>query len=171
MSSLLRQLELAGSDPGRFRSCLEAIFRLRDVDDPADQMKSWDLISGRHWFSNVYRCEVFQPRDLAMIFSIVLIPELRRGGVREEAIAHWALDAPSGMIWGLLAAVSEADDQRPLVHAILEPVLAVRWARDNSMEDLWNKNWPETAAEADRRDDKSRFRDFISLPRKRRHGD
>ena len=168
VSSLLRQLELAGSDPGRFRSCLEAIFRLRDVDDPADQLKSWELISGRHWFSNVSRCEVFQLRDLAMIFSIVLIPELRRGGVREEAIANWALDVPSGMISGLLAAVKEADDQLPLVHAILEPVLAARWARDNSMEDLWDKNWPDTAAEADRRDDKSRFRDFISLSRKHR---
>jgi hypothetical protein len=168
VSSLLRQLELAGSDPGRFRSCLEAIFRLRDVDDPADQMKSWELISGRHWFRNVSRCEVFRLPDLAMIFSIVLIPELRRGGVREEAIANWALDVPSEMIWGLLAAVTEADDQRPLVHAILEPVLAARWARDNSMEDLWDKNWPETAAEADRRDDKSRLRGFISLSRKRR---
>jgi hypothetical protein len=111
---------------------------------------------------------VLQQRDLAEIFSIVLIPELRRGGVREEVIANWALDVPAQMIAGLLAAVTEAADQRPVVHAILEPVLAARWARDWSMEDLWDKKWPEAAAEADRRDDKNRLRDFVRLSRRRR---
>jgi hypothetical protein len=168
VSSLLKQLELVGSDPARFRSYLEAIFRLRGIDDPEDRRKSWELISGKYWFSHVSKCEVLQQRDLAEIFSIVLIPELRRGGVREEVIANWALDVPAQMIAGLLAAVTEAADQRPVVHAILEPVLAARWARDSSMEDLWDKKWPEAAAEADRRDDKNRLRDFVRLSRRRR---
>ena len=124
-------MELVSSDPGRFWSCLETIYGLRDVDDPADRLKSWELISGRQWFPNVSRCEMFQLPELAMIFSVVLIPELRRGGVREEAIANWALDVPAAMIAGLLAAVQEAEDQRPMVHAILEPVLAVNGPRQS----------------------------------------
>jgi hypothetical protein len=168
VSFLLKQLELVGSDPARFRSYLEAIFRLRDVDDPDDRLKSWELISGKYWFRNVSKCEVLEQHELAGIFSIVLIPELRRGGVREEAIANWALDVPAEMIAGLLAAVKEAEDQRPMVHAILESVLAIRWIRDKSMEDLWDKKWPEAAAGAHRQDDKSRLRDLIRLARKRR---
>lgn len=168
VSSLLKQLELVGSDPGRFRACLEAIFSLRDVDDPGDRVKSWELISGKSWFRNVSKCELFQQRELAGIFSIVLIPELRRGGVREEAIAHWASEVPDEMIAGLLAAVREAEDQRPVVHAILEPVLAARWAREKLMEDLWDKTWPEAAARADRGNDRGRLRDIVRLPRKRR---
>jgi hypothetical protein len=168
VSSLLGQLELVVSDPARFRSYLEAIFRLRGIDDPDDRRRSWELISGKYWFSHVSKCEVLQQGDLAEIFSIVLIPELRRGGVREEAIANWALDVPAQMIAGLLAAVAEAADQRPVVHAILEPVLAVRWARDWSMEGLWDRKWLEAAAEADHRDDKNRLRDFVRFSRRRR---
>lgn len=156
VSSLLTQLELAVSDPERFRSCLDAIFKLRYLDDPEDRLKSWERISGKYWFANVAKCEVFQRYELAAIFSIVLIPELRRGGVREEAIANWALDAPAEMIAGLLAAVNEAEDQRPTIQAILTPALALRWLRDLSMEDLWDEGWPEAATQATRRTDKSR---------------
>jgi hypothetical protein len=143
VSYLLKQLELAGSDSGRFNAALQGIFHIGfQSDDPDDRPKSWAVISNNDWLININKYREFRLEDLAKIFYIVVIPELPNP-VSVETIVRWAYHAPRPMIGGLLFAARRADlDTWQTVMQILEPVLAVRWTVDSSIQDLWDNSRP-----------------------------
>ena len=139
VSRLLKQLELVGGDTGQFDSILQTIFQAgRQADDPNDRAKSWEVISNNDWYDNIYKhCEIYM-EDLAEIFGIVVIPDLV-GPRAAEVIVRWAYDAPPPMVGGLLLAARKANPETwQAVMQILEPVLALRWVVDSSIQDQWD---------------------------------
>jgi hypothetical protein len=139
VSHLLKQLELAGDDPGRFDSILRGISQAGgQLADLNDRLKSWEVISNNDWYANICKHHVFGVTELAEIFGIVVIPDLV-GPDAAEVIARWAYDAPPPMVGGLLGAARKASPETwRAVIRILESVLAARWAADNSIQNQWD---------------------------------
>jgi hypothetical protein len=139
VSHLLKQLELIGNDEGRFNSILQIVFQVgRQSNDPNDRVKSWEVISNNDWYNNICRYHKFYKKELAEIFSIVVIPHLAEPPA-VEAVARWAYRAPGPMIGGLLTAAQMTGPETwQAVMQILEPVLALRWAVQNLTPDQWD---------------------------------
>jgi hypothetical protein len=152
VSRLLERLELTRHDAAEFQSTLERISRVgSQSNDPTDRVKSWDIIRSKDWYSNIDADRAFSLDELTEIFRIVVIPELAgrdtgegiaraaEGVVNWAAIATWAADAQPLMIGGLLAAARQASpDVWQAVMGILEPVIAVRWVADHSIQEQWD---------------------------------
>ena len=139
VSRLLKQLELVANDTGQFDSILQSIFQAgHQADDLNDRAKSWEVISDSDWYNNIYKqCEIYV-EELAEIFGIVVIPDLV-GPRAAEVIVTWAYDAPPAMVGGLLLAARKANSETwQAVMQILEPVLALRWAIDSSIQNQWD---------------------------------
>jgi hypothetical protein len=177
VSRLLERLELKRNHAAEFQATLEQISRIASqTDDPADRDKSWDILRSRHWYSNIANDRAFSLDELTLIFKVVVIPQL---AVRDTdraiaswapGITAWARDAAPLMIGGLLAAAREASpDVWQAVMGILEPVVAVRWVTENSIQEQWDaRRAVRPAAELGRDDGKprmlDRFRGRTSLP-------
>ena len=139
VSRLLKQLELVANDTGQFDSTLQRIFQAgHQADDLNDRARSWEVISDSDWYNNIYKqCEIYV-EELAEIFGIVVIPDLV-GPRAAEVIVTWAYDAPPAMVGGLLLAARKANSETwQAVMQILEPVLALRWAVDSSIQNQWD---------------------------------
>jgi hypothetical protein len=138
VSQLLKDLELSRSNRDRCDSILQDIFRIGYNAEDGDRSKSWEIISEDDWYQRLTQNYPIHPDYLTGIFSITLIPDLNIPG-RVEEIILWARKAPPEMIRSLLVAAQtdSPDVQQSVIH-ILEPVLAARWALDNSIFELWN---------------------------------
>jgi len=161
VSKLLEQLELVGNDREQFESILQRIFQTGSQPvDPNDRVKSWKVISHYDWYDNVSKFRKFYPDELAGIFGMVVIPELVEPYAPDVPyapveIARWARNAQPPMISGLLAAAKPSPDTWQVVLRILEPVLAARWAAENSVADQWDADRAlQLAAELGRGDNR-----------------
>ena len=159
VSSLLKRLEWPELDPAEFDSILDAIHRV-GILTPEESRRSWSVISSNDWYGYASRLNGFGPEDLAVIFGLVVIPDLDGAQPGAERIARWALEAPPPMIEGLLNAASTGGvGTRETAMRILEPALAYRWTAEHRMPGLWDKNRavrPEPAPA--RRDDTGALR-------------
>ena len=100
----LMQLELLGEDQRVFESYLDDIYQVVSASmTSAERTKSWDVISATGWYENICQRNNFRSRDLATIFTLVVIPEFA-GQPPAEVLARWAIDAPAPMVDGLLEA-------------------------------------------------------------------
>jgi hypothetical protein len=154
LAQLLVHLEYSRGDMQQFGRTMARIALVgNQSNDPADREKSWNIITEKHWFSNINQDRAFNVDELAQIFRVVIIPELSVGNT-PTAIATWALTAPPLMISGLLAAAKKSSmEDWQAVMGILEPVIAVRWASEHSIEDQWDSRRAIRATPGAGRDD------------------
>jgi hypothetical protein len=135
----LYRIDPITNNADQFNSILRRIFDVGiHPDNHRERAKSWDVISDINWYNHITEHWGIHLDDLAHIFRIVVIPDFT-GPVAAEVIARWACEAPPPMIGGLLAAARNADlDMWHVMMHILEPVLAARWATDNSIYEHWD---------------------------------
>ncbi|HEY6787726.1 MAG TPA: hypothetical protein VI365_10475 [Trebonia sp.] len=139
VSHLLTQLEMAGQDRERAESCLRAISQFGGLDDPDERRASWRIISDAGWCDSVCNY-AFHPDQLAPIFSLVVIPDLREQGAAEK-VGRWALRVPPPIIGALLAAARmSGPDTWQAVMGLLEPFLALRLVSETFIKDQWDSD-------------------------------
>ncbi len=139
-------------------SCLRAIGQFGGLDDPEERRASWRIISDADWCDSVCG-HGFHPDQLAAIFSVIVVPDLREQGAAEK-IGRWALKVPTPMIGGLLAAARRSGPQTwQSVMGLLEPFLALRLVSEARIKDQWDaERASRLAAEFGQGDSKSSFR-------------
>jgi hypothetical protein len=170
VSKLLERLELTRNDAAEFELTLQRISEVgRKTNDPSDRDRSWAIIADKHWYSKIDKDRAFNLDELTSIFGVVVIAELAVGrdtagaiGRASKGIATWAADAPPLMIGGLLAAARKASPEVwQAVMGILEPVIAVRWAADNSIQEQWDARRANRSAAEPGHDDSKRGRNLF----------
>ena len=139
VNDLLKRLETAGEE--EFAPIMRAIYAAAGQSaDHAERIRCRKTVSNEHWYRNVCAQLDGQPHvnDLAMIFGLVVIPDLAEPEVI-EVVAEWAAHAPPQVIGGLLAAAKEnGTDAWQLMMRVLQPVLAYRWAVEAGVGSSWD---------------------------------
>jgi hypothetical protein len=158
VSHLLTQLGMAGEDRDRAESCLRAISQFGGLDDPEERRASWRILSDVNWCDSVCN-NAFHPDQLAAIFRVVVLPDLREQGAAEK-VGRWALKVPPPMIGALLAAARmSGHDTWQDVMGLLEPFLALRLVSEAFIKDQWDTDRAlRLAAEFGQSDGKGSFR-------------
>ena len=105
-------------------------------------------MSKGEWYKNI--CEKFGKvlwvNELAMIFQIIVIPDLADATVAKK-IADWAEHAQPVIIASLLRASRiSGDDTWHSMMQILQPKLAYRWTIIHHMEMLWDPSLASQSA-------------------------
>jgi hypothetical protein len=137
VSNLLTQLGMAGHDRGKAENCLRAISLFDGLDDPDERRASWRIISDVGWCESVCS-NAFHPDQLAAIFRVAVIPDLREQGAAEK-VGRWALKVPPTMIGALLSAARmSGPDTWQAVMGLLEPFLALRLVSETYIKDQWD---------------------------------
>ena len=137
VSGLLTELGMAGPDRETAESCLRAIGQLGPLDDPEERRAAWRIIADVNWCTSVCQ-NALHPSQLAPLFSVVVIPDLRETGAAEK-VGRWALKVPPPMIGALLAAARmSGPDTWQAVMSFLEPFLALRLVSETYIKDQWD---------------------------------
>ena len=147
ISELLKQLP-AAADVEEFDFILRGILSPDSQPDTADRVKARREVSKGEWYKNI--CEKFGKvlwvNELAMIFQIIVIPDLADATVAKK-IADWAEHAQPVIIASLLtASMISGDDTWHSMMQILQPKLAYRWTIGHHMEMLWDPSLASQSA-------------------------
>jgi hypothetical protein len=144
VSVMLRRLGDAGQDREKAQEWLAAIQFRASLDDLDDRRECWAIVCSIDWCESV--CKALQPFDLAAIFRLVILPDLKPSDA--GPLGEWALRAPFSMIGGLLAAAKTDPETAQAVMGLLEPFLALRLIGNTQARNFWDENriWQAVAA-------------------------
>ena len=147
ISELLKQLPSA-ADVEEFNFILRGILSPDSQPDTADRVKARREVSKGEWYKNI--CEKFGKvlwvNELAMIFQIIVIPDLADPTVAKK-VADWAEHAQPVIIASLLTASKiSGDDTWHSMMQILQPKLAYQWTIIHHMDMLWDPSLASQSA-------------------------